>query len=92
MDQLKELRIQIDKIDRQIISSLIERKKLVAHVAEHKIKNGLPIKNRDRERELITAKISLAQGELEAEFVQKVFRLIIEHSCQLQEKLFKKII
>lgn len=49
-EQLKELREQIDQIDRQMVELFEKRMDVVCQVAEYKRRNGLPILQTDREK------------------------------------------
>ena len=50
MDQLRELRDQIDQIDRQMVALFEQRMSVVCRVAEFKREQGMPILQSDREK------------------------------------------
>jgi monofunctional chorismate mutase len=53
MDDLKELRNEIDAIDEKIILLFEERMEAVLKIADYKKQNGIPILNEEREKEVI---------------------------------------
>lgn len=53
MMDLEELRIQIDKIDRQMVDLFEKRMETVSKVSEYKLTNNLPVLNSLRESEVI---------------------------------------
>ena len=62
-DELKELRKEIDRIDKQIISLIDERMKISLKVGETKKKNNIPIFDPEREKEVIAGKIELLENK-----------------------------
>lgn len=50
---LKDLRKQINEIDEQILSLFEKRMAVASQVADYKVKNGLPVFQSDREKEII---------------------------------------
>jgi chorismate mutase len=84
---LEELRKKINKIDNDLISLLFERTELSRKVAEYKKENNLEIYQPQREKEIIKEKRKLAEeNNLDAEFIENLFKLIMENSKKIQEK------
>ena len=54
---LDELRLEIDKIDDQLIKLFQERMEVSAKIAEYKRENNLPVLDPKREREKISSEI-----------------------------------
>lgn len=50
MRDLRELRDEIDRIDRQLLPLFIERMELCGAVADYKMENGLPVLDAAREK------------------------------------------
>ena len=50
---LKEMRIEIDKINDDIISAIEKRMKIVKNVAKYKKENSIPIVNESREESVL---------------------------------------
>ncbi len=50
---LLDLRKRIDEIDSKLIPLFIERMGISKEVAEYKVKNGMPVLNEKREKEIL---------------------------------------
>lgn len=79
MEELRELRNQIDNIDKEIVELFEKRMGIVLNVAKYKSKNHIPILNGSREEEVINKNIEhLKNKELEdylREFYIKLMNL-----------------
>ena len=79
MEDLKELRNQIDNIDKEIVELFEKRMEIVSNVAKYKSKNHIPVLNSSREEEVINKNIDhLKNKELEGylrEFYIKLMNL-----------------
>ncbi len=82
--ELQELRKKIDALDKELLLNLEERFELVNDVARLKKNKGLPIRDKEREEDVIKSKYGLT--ELPEEFVAKLFRLIIDESIKQEEE------
>lgn len=65
MDQLRELRDQIDQIDRQMVALFEQRMSVVCRVAEFKREQGMPILQSDREKIVLEKAKSLLKKDYE---------------------------
>ena len=63
MDQLRELRDQIDQIDRQMVALFEQRMSVVCRVAEFKREQGMPILQSDREKIVLEKAKSLLKNK-----------------------------
>lgn len=63
MDQLRELRDQIDQIDRQMVALFEQRMSVVCRVAEFKREQGMPILQRYREKIVLEKAKSLLKNK-----------------------------
>jgi chorismate mutase/prephenate dehydratase len=54
MEDLNQLRNQIDEIDKKMVLLFEERMEAVMKIADYKSQNGIPILNETREKEVIT--------------------------------------
>ncbi|CAD6507077.1 bifunctional chorismate mutase/prephenate dehydratase [Candidatus Profftia tarda] len=84
------LRNQISAIDSKLISLLSERRSLAEAVAHAKEKINHPIKDKERERELLASLIE--QGKelnLDGYYVTRLFKTIIEDSVLTQQALLQ---
>ncbi len=84
-DSLKSLRNRLDDVDRRLVEALAERQRLVTEVAALKADPALPLKDAERERELLArvSQLAGAQG-LDSYFVESLYRRILEHSIRFQ--------
>lgn len=85
---LKELRCQIDDIDKEILTLFSKRMQLCEDVARYKKENNLPIFQNDREAEVIR-KIRERSSEHLADSSEALFSSIMDISkCLQQQKIF----
>ena len=84
--QLRELRDQIDAIDRNILELLAQRLRLVMRVGDYKRANGLAIYDAERERDLLARVANAAPSPLEAAMAQRIFQCVIQESRELEKR------
>ena len=83
-DDLKQLRRQLDEIDRQIVEALAARDDVVRRIGELKLRGG-ELRDPDREQSLLTRLGELAREHgLDGYYVTRLFREILEHSIRAQ--------
>jgi chorismate mutase/prephenate dehydratase len=82
--QILEVRKKIDIVDRDLLSKLEERFKLANQISKIKIEKNLPLRDKERESEVIRSKSKLTN--LPEYFVARLFRLIIEESVRQQDE------
>ena len=80
---LKEIRGQIDAIDDEIARLYKQRIELALGVAENKIKDGLPVENRERENQII-ARVTADFPEDTKLYCKQVFETMFETSKAYQ--------
>ncbi len=90
MKDLSELRVEIDEIDRKIVSLFEERLSLADQVAEYKIAAGRPVLDRGREQEKLGALSQLAKDEFSQKGIQELFSQIMAISRKRQYQLMAK--
>jgi chorismate mutase len=89
--ELKETREVLDKVDRAIVLLLAKRLSLLPHIVEHKIRNNLPRKDPEREKDVIGRGVELGKrNDLRKEYVEDIFRRIIEESHYVEKKMMGK--
>jgi chorismate mutase len=87
-ERLRELRKEIDKQDQALLEILARRFSLVSTIAELKKEQGIPLRDLEREREILEDRT--ARGEafgIDASVVVQVFQLVLGHSVRLQRRL-----
>ncbi|XRX42953.1 MAG: prephenate dehydratase domain-containing protein [Buchnera aphidicola (Tetraneura sorini)] len=86
-----KLRNKIDIIDKKIIFLLKARCFVSKKIALYKKKNNKPIKDKQREKEIIKKIINMStKKQLNPEYAKKIFKIIINESVILQELIIKK--
>jgi chorismate synthase len=82
---LSEFREAIDKIDEDILLAVHRRNEISKLIGEYKKKYKINIENKERENELLRELITKAEiWKINPEFVQKVWKLIMDESKNLQ--------
>lgn len=64
MDELQQLREEIDGIDRQMVELFRQRMAITAQVGRYKLERGLPVLDVQRERQVLRNKAQLVDGDL----------------------------
>lgn len=86
MSDLKELRKEIDSIDRQIQELFERRMKISEEVAAYKKERQLPVLDAKREDEKIASLKERASGEEAARDIEELYRTILSISRRLQRE------
>ncbi|WP_343154080.1 chorismate mutase [Buchnera aphidicola (Aphis aurantii)] len=90
-NDLVDLRNEINNIDKKIVKLLAQRKKLVYKIAQSKIQNNQPIRDIDREKNLLSNLTNLGKKKnLNPDYITCLFKLIIKESIRTQKKLLEK--
>lgn len=84
---LQQIRDQIDKIDKQLLSLFLQRMDLAKQVGAYKRENNLPVLNPQREQELIAEKLLLLQDKEYEKYTVEFFECLMELSRQLQYQM-----
>lgn len=88
MEILKPYRKRIDDLDDKIVDLLCEREGIIREVAELKARENIPAYLNDRIDEVRERNATRAGAKgTDANLVRKLYREIIEYSCQLEEDL-----
>ena len=89
-NNLNEIRKNINKVDSEILKLLHERRKLSEEVIDTKIKADHPIRDTQREAELLSNIISSGKElGLDSHYVSKIFYDIIDDSIRMQQNRFQ---
>lgn len=84
---IEDWRVEIDKIDEELLRLLNARAAIAVRVGESKRVAGLSVLNRGREREVIERARRANRGPLDDEAVERLFRAVIRESRRLQTQL-----
>lgn len=84
IQDLNDIRQDIDAVDRQIVELLEKRMALSLEVAKYKISTGKPIYDREREQQKLEKLGAMASTEFNAKSVQELFLQIMSVSRRYQ--------
>jgi chorismate mutase len=84
---IEDWRVEIDKIDAELLRLLNARAAIAVRVGESKRVAGLSVLNRGREREVVERARAANRGPLDDEAVERLFRAVIRESRRLQTQL-----
>ena len=85
---LKELRVQIDALDRQLVELFDRRMRISADVAAYKKEKGLPILDEERERAKLDAVAALAADDM-ADYTRSLYVHLMALSKEYQKHLLQ---
>lgn len=89
---LENQRKKIDKIDETIIQQLSLRYQIVDEIGKYKINQGLSVMQQDRvDQKMIVYKELSKKYDLSEEFVQAIFKAIINEACKIESKQAEEI-
>ena len=88
MRDLKELRTEIDQVDRTLVPLFCKRMGLAAEVAEYKRTKEMPVLDSSREQALLN-KIKDLAGEEYAGYILKIYERILEESRNYQSEVLE---
>ena len=81
---IENWRAEIDSIDNELLRLINRRARLAVRVGMIKQSSGLPLCDRDREREVLARAQRINLGPLSDQAIAKIFRRIIYESRQIQ--------
>jgi chorismate mutase len=82
---IETIREEINQIDRQIIALIRQRQEQAGRLAVVKHREGLPIRDEKRRKEVLEEMFDLAvEQEVDPVGIQKIFELLIDMSEQRQ--------
>lgn len=88
MIPLKNLRQQIDDLDKQLLTILKERLQTVAEIGKTKKQLKMPALQPKRWQEVIDSRLQIAQKlGLERNFIKQIFNLIHAEALKIERKI-----
>lgn len=90
MKDLKDIRIEIDDVDKQILALFEKRMGLACDVAEYKISVGKKVYDKQREDEKLEALSSLATDDFSKQSVYELYSQIMSISRKKQYQILAK--
>ncbi|MCI8869924.1 MAG: chorismate mutase [Lawsonibacter sp.] len=91
MDDLTQMRREIDRIDRQIVALFEQRMAVTSQVGQYKSRRGLPVLDRGRERQLLAGKTALLDDPGLSADVTELFETILSISRRQQRRLVGRV-
>ena len=90
-NNMDELRHQIDKLDVKIIELLANRSEFIDRASELKKSNGMPARIPERiERVVSDARNAAEELDLDADLVEKIWRILIDWSIQREAEFIRE--
>jgi len=84
---LDQLRGQLTETDDALIALIAERQRIVAKIGAHKIDNGIPTRDYEREREVLKgARERARSGGLDPDLAEEIMTVLIRSSLAHQER------
>lgn len=91
MNDLLAIREHISQLDAQLLDLLAKRRQLAVAVAQTKLQDNRPIRDKNRERELLDVLIRRGKtAGLDGFYITRLFQLIIEDSVLTQQAILQK--
>ncbi|WP_417880150.1 prephenate dehydratase [Vibrio sp.] len=90
---LERIRLRLNELDDQLLKILSERRALSLDVAKSKVETAKPIRDAQREQELLVKLINNGKDkyQLDAPYITKIFHTIIEDSVLLQQAYLQNL-
>ena len=84
MRDLKELRVEIDRIDRQMVALFEERMGISREVAEYKVATGKKILDKEREQQKLEAVKALTDNDFNSYGEEELCEKIMARGWKVQ--------
>ena len=85
MEELKDIREEIDRIDDGIIDLFMRRMDCAEHVASYKAAHHMPVLDKSRERDLLAKVAERVPHEMRS-YIEVLFQLLMEASRNRQDR------
>ncbi len=85
-ENLAELRKKLDRVDAAIVEALAARLQIVRQIGESKLRGESALRDLRREEDLLARAVERARSAgLDAYFVTRIFREVLDHSLRIQQ-------
>jgi chorismate mutase/prephenate dehydratase len=90
---LQNIRLRLNELDDQLLQLLSERRKLSIEVAKSKVETAKPVRDADREQQLLVKLIRNGKEkyQLDESYITRLFHTIIEDSVLLQQSYLQNL-
>lgn len=89
MADLKDIRVQLDSLDDELVKLFLKRMSLSGQVAEIKIRDNLPLLHKGREDEIIE-RLTNGLNKDDAEYVRDLYLEIFNISRKKQSRMMEE--
>ncbi len=86
MQELKDIRADLDRVDRELVRLFEKRMALCAQVAEYKIAHGMEVLDASREDQVLSSRAAMLENASLTEDVQALFRTLMALSRAAQQR------
>ena len=84
--ELDKARTEINKIDKEIVKLLEKRFNIVNEIGNYKRKQGLPIYDEAREKQVVESCISYLENKEYSKFIDDIYFQIMKCSKDIQQE------
>ena len=84
--ELDKARTEINKIDKEIVKLLQKRFNIVNEIGNYKRKQGLPIYDEAREKQVVESCISYLENKEYSKFIDDIYFQIMKCSKDIQQE------
>lgn len=90
-DRLSKLRLEVDKIDRELLGILARRMEIIREIGEYKRSKQITILQSDRFREMVRLRLNEADNyQLDKSFLLKMLQQVHQESIRQQQQIFNR--
>lgn len=90
MKELDAIRLELDSVDREIVSLFEQRMNLAREVAAYKIAHGLPVLDQSRESMVLDSRVSMLKDGHWAGSLRDLYNEIMRLSRSEQQRILKE--
>lgn len=90
MKELDAIRLELDSVDREIVSLFEQRMNLAREVAAYKIAHGLPVLDQSRESIVLDSRVSMLKDGHWAGSLRDLYNEIMRLSRSEQQRILKE--
>ena len=87
-NELEKMRLEIDKIDSEIVKLFAKRFAVVKQIGELKKANGVKIVDKNRWKKVLEKVENLAEKKgISTKFIHEIYEKIHDYACELERQL-----
>lgn len=89
MRDIKELRDEIDILDKELVELLEKRLDIVTEVARYKIANNIPVLDSSREEEVLIKNVKRVKNSEYSTVIKEILQALMDFSKDYQKNYIK---